>query len=48
MGLVVGKRDGKVDGKPSLLRIIEEKDVVHLAGGEEFISMYVPEEMFKE
>lgn len=45
--LVVGKRDGKQDGNPALLRIIDDDQTVHLAGDEEFWMGYFPEKMFK-
>ncbi len=30
------------DGSPALVKIIRDQDVVNLAGGEEFMTIYVP------
>ena len=43
VGHVVGRKDGKLDGEPSLIRIMKEGDTISLSGGEEFITMYVKE-----
>lgn len=47
IALIVGRRDGKLEGNPSLLRIIDDAEVIHLAGGEEFMTVYVREAAFK-
>lgn len=33
----------KPDGTPKLIGLIGEKDIVNLAGGEHFITCYIPE-----
>jgi hypothetical protein len=36
------------DGSPGLCKLIPDDQTVHLAGGEEFMTCYVPEVMFQE
>lgn len=44
--LVVGLIHTKSpDGSPALVKIIRDQDVIDLAGGEEFMTMYVPATM---
>jgi hypothetical protein len=45
--LVVFMDVGKKAGRYSLVRMIRDHEVVHLAGGEEFFTAYIPEHVYE-
>lgn len=44
VGLIHTKNE---DDSPKLVTLIHDKETINLAGGEEFVTLYIPKEMVK-